>query len=227
MSVRPEDYFLVTHIGVPYGKNNRQKTIQFRKSRDLQSLMKIRERMQNGEIPGWSFNSISGFLEGITKTRFDYRFDIIEPGFPINESVRFHRGQDPKRALRIGERTWEKLRPGDILIPKRDFKIDRYGTPMPPSRKGGQFYYGEGDLHGGKSILVVVKVRQSSVFSSARPDSQIVNGLEITSYETWNIDEALKVREQIENGTFDVDVFRKPIKASIPALKSRLDIYEG
>ena len=179
-----------------------------------------REELRETGKLSFKFGPISGFFDNLTKRRFDYRLEIIEPGFPVTEGVHFHRTGDPKRGMGIGERAWENLRPGDILLPKQNFKTDRHGTPMPPSRKGGLYYYEE-------TPLVVVKVRHASVLSSSKPEATWVNGLEITVYQAWDLDGAIEVRDQIERGTFDVTNFRKPIRASFPALERRLEIYEG
>lgn len=44
------------------------------------------------------------------------------------QTVNFERGQDPKSALAVGLRTWENLKPGDILRSKKNFGITNYYT---------------------------------------------------------------------------------------------------
>lgn len=219
ISISKGDWFLVTDVRDQEGG---KKNISWRRYHNTKEEMvyQNREELRKEGKLHFLFGPISGFFDDLTKRRFDYRLEVVEPGFPVNESTYFHRTGDPKRGMGIGERTWENLKPGDILIPKQNFKIDRHGTPMAPSKKGGMFFYEE-------SPLVVVKVRWSSALSSTRPEATVVNGLKIEHYTCWDMDDALETRKKIENGTFDVPNLRRPIVASIPALERRLEIYEG
>ena len=221
MSVRAGDYFLVTHIGVPYGPKDSQKTIQFRKSSNLKVINELRDAMKEGKSPWASWSAPSGFLEGITKRRFDYRFDIIESGFPVNEGVHFHRTGDPKKTLKIGQRKWANVRPGDILIPKQAFKITKNGTFKPPS-SGGNIYFDE------EYPLIVYKIREGAVPSSSGPSARIENGYVIHYIIAWDMDEAKIFSSEIRNGTFEAPThLRRPIQATERALERRLEIYEG
>jgi len=77
---RNGDYLLIKRIDLRFqGK----KTLWFQKGQ-IKELMDLRELMREGKPAGSIFMVAKGFINAITKRRFDYRFDVVEIGF--NES---------------------------------------------------------------------------------------------------------------------------------------------
>ena len=219
ISISPDNYLIVRKV-IPGDKPN-TKIIYWYKSRDLGRVMEISKKMENGEAPGissWHFTS--GHFTDLSKIRFNYRLDIIRPDIETNESVKFERGLDPKRSMGIGHITWENLAPGDILMPKKDFKINKNGEFIPPSRSGGLYFYGE-------SPLVVIKKESRAVMSSSGPGATVKNGYRIHYYSCWEMNDARETAKEIRTRDWVPDVLRRPINATEAALAKRLDIVQG
>jgi len=217
LSIAKMDWLLVTDVR---DQGDGKKNISWKRYHHS-SETKVydqREKFKESGSKGLEWYGVrAGFFDNITKRKFDYRLDIIEPGFPVNESINFERGQDPKRAMRIGERTWNKLRPGDILIPKKESKIVR-DKFKPPSYKGGMTLYPQ-------DYVVIYKIRRAAVWSN----SFMRNGYAIGLHKCWDLPEAMKVRKIIEDGLYEEpkSYLRGPVEATDQQWENRFDIYEG
>jgi len=217
ISIRPDSYFLVTEVRIQEGG---KRNISWSRYHDLEKAREQKEIFQNDGKKSMQWYGITkGFFDELTKRRFDYRFEIIEAGFPTNESAGFHRGQDPKRTMRIGEKTWDKLQPGDFLRPKKEIKAAN-GVFKPPSYKGGKKFYPE-------DYVVIITYEHDVV----RYNRQIKMGYRMHLRRCWDIKEAMKIRAMIENGTFEMprkhDAFNRPVEGSYDQWDNRFDIYEG
>lgn len=221
-SIKNGTYLLVTEIFT--GEKPKSKTFYYILAYSIEKALEMQDDFKKtGKAK--SFHGTANWIDSLTKTRFNYRFDIIKslegPMIePIKESHGFHRGLDPKRSMGIGHIVWKTLKPGDILIPKKNFKVDRYGTPTPASRGGGMYFYKE-------SPLVVVRVKEGPVLSSSSPSAKIKPGFIIHTYTCWEMADALEASTEIRSGTFGVVNLRRPIKATEKSLDNRLDIYIG
>ena len=46
----------------------------------------------------------------------------------VRESINFERGLDPRQAMEIGLKTWDKISPGYILKPKKEVYVSNKGN---------------------------------------------------------------------------------------------------
>ena len=59
-------------------------------------------------------------------------------GSRFNEALDFERGQEPKKAMRIGVSTWENLKPGDILQATKQIETTSYGKIISKWSQSGE-----------------------------------------------------------------------------------------
>jgi len=220
ISMRKGNLLLVTNVGVPY--NNNVKTFHFTGGLEKE-IYKARETMREGEIPFILWGS-KGFIEGISKRRFDYRFKIIESGFhKLSEAKTFDRDDpDIYRKIGIGKKTWRNLKPGDILIPKKEVHVDR-GTFYPPSRLTGWKIWQE-------SVVVIEKVSYAKV---ATKNGYATDGIRMQVFQAWDLDAASEYIHSKFPGDYGPDsgeFIGKPdrlVAGSVKQWENRFDIYEG
>ena len=131
------------------------------------------ELKENGKL-SFKFGPTTGFFDDITKRKFDYRLEIVTPGFLVNES-HFERGIDPKEYLGIGK-SFAVLKPGSILKPKKEIWVGPRTN----------FTSGTGLKIWEESYVVVI-------------DSERTPGgkLKVWYYQTWDYPEAETVRNNI------------------------------
>jgi len=95
------NYLLITEARKT--NNPETKNLYFHRYIDLETAKKEKEKLKEGGTRALSWWGIPrGFFSSMTKSKFNYRFDIIEPGFGIEESINFQRGLDPKKVLGLG-----------------------------------------------------------------------------------------------------------------------------
>jgi hypothetical protein len=211
--ISKDQYLLVTEVRDQGGG---KKNISWRKYHDLERAMDEREILKWAQTSMAWYGITKGFFDQLTKRRFDYRMEIVEPGFPVTESTVFQRGQDPKRAMRIGEKTWDKLRPGDFLRPKKEIRAAN-GAFKPPSYKGGKTFYPE-------DYVVVITYRKGVV----EYNRHITMGYSMHLRRCWDQKEAMDIRSMIEDGTYTIprehDAFNRPVQGSYQQWETRFDI---
>ncbi|HPI82085.1 MAG TPA: hypothetical protein PK122_02565 [Candidatus Paceibacterota bacterium] len=95
------NYLLITEVRKT--SNPEIKNLSFHRYIDLETAKKEKEKFKDGGTRTLSWWGIPrGFFSSMTKSKFNYRFDIIEPGFNVSESVNFQRGLEPKKVLGLG-----------------------------------------------------------------------------------------------------------------------------
>jgi hypothetical protein len=80
---------------------------------DTKELEYARESIKNGKLP---YGGLAGRMI-VSKKQFENRFEVIERGFDVNESVneKFEEHSDPVKDLGIGAITWKNLSVGDHI----------------------------------------------------------------------------------------------------------------
>jgi len=71
----------------------------------------------------------NGSLSGITKNKFDYRLEIIEPGFHMDESLDFERRRDPKTSIGIGRGPAQHIDEFERILNMCSFEYERDESP--------------------------------------------------------------------------------------------------
>jgi hypothetical protein len=122
LRIAPAQYLLVTDVRP--GRSPGEKNISFKRYDNDPDLVRNERSVLKDEGKSYlQWHGVpSGFFSSISKKKFDNRFEIIEPGFPVNEGLGFTRGADPHRALGIGNPLL-RLKPGDILLPKKNVYV--------------------------------------------------------------------------------------------------------
>jgi hypothetical protein len=96
-----DNYLLITEVRDSF--KPKLKTLTFKRYGTLEHAKSEKEKFKEGGSKKLDWYGVgSGFFSGMSKMKFDYRFEIIEPGFSLAESQNFERGQDPKRAMGLG-----------------------------------------------------------------------------------------------------------------------------
>lgn len=133
----------------------------------------------------------------------------------VMETISFDR-DDPNiyRKIGIGKKSWHQLKPGDIIIPKREFTVSK-GKFKPPSYKSGVNYYTE-------DFVVIISIRNAAV----RSYESVKNGLMIDLHRCWDLKEALKVGKIVEEGEYQKSKFKRPIEATHRQWEDRFEIYQ-
>jgi hypothetical protein len=214
----PPKWFVVTKIRP--SDNPLKRFISFIKFTNEGRARKIREEFLNlkdwRDIKlDWYGGETKKWLE-TSKKQFDYRMKIIEPGIPIKES--FNREESNiYRKIGIGKKTWYKLKPGDILLPKKNMKIYK-GTFYPPSIKVGRKIYEE-------SAMVITRISYANVATR----HGYADGIRMELFQAWDINSALeyidrKVQDNYYGPEPEQDRF---IAGSFKQFENRFEIYEG
>ena len=214
-SWKPDSYALVTKVS----DDGNKRTINFIKYFNFDRVQKARDQMlgikDHDQNLDWYGGETRQFMY-TTKLQFNNRFDIIEGGRPINED--FSRN-DPNiyRKLGIGKKHWAKLERGDILIPKKEIKVDR-GTFYPPSRLTGWKIWEE-------ELILIKKI---SYIKVATKNGYAADGIRMEVYKAWDLDDALKQRKHLLDRSYEPTIDRdREIAGSAKQWENRFDIYEG
>jgi len=178
LPIRTNNLLLVTEVRE--NAEGKTKNISFKRyGVELENVKVERQKLKDSgrkSLEWWGIPS--GFFSDISKAKFDFRFDILVPGFnDIMESLNFERTGTPYEKLRIGRKTFLTLSPGDILKPKKDIYI---GSRTQFSSNGGSKIWAE-------SYAVVIKIAKT----------QLNNGLKIWYYQSWDLKQAKTVSENI------------------------------
>jgi hypothetical protein len=99
--------------------------------------------------------------------------------------AQFIRGQDPKEAMDIGLRTWDNIKIGDILLPKKEVNIDGKGAFV--SSVAGR---SSQDIIWPDMIVLILKVQK---FYDPQEVKHIIH---LEYFKCWNLPEALKRRNE-------------------------------
>ncbi len=119
--------------------------------------------------------------------------------------AQFIRGQEPKEAMDIGLRTWGNLKPGDILIPKKEVDIDG---------KGAFVSRGQDTIWVNMAILVL----KIQIFYDPEMAEHIIH---IGYFKCWDLDEAINRR----NNMHDLIPQRKMF-GTIQQMENRFNILQ-
>jgi hypothetical protein len=103
----------------------------------------------------------------------------------VRESLDFERGQEPKKSMDIGLRTWDNIKPGDILIPKKEVQIDGKGKFVSDGR--GDTIWADG------MVALVLKVQK---FYDPQEAKHIIN---LGYFKCWDKEEGLKRRNHLHD----------------------------
>jgi hypothetical protein len=99
--------------------------------------------------------------------------------------AQFIRGKEPKEAMDIGFRTWDNLKVGDILIPKKEVNIDRKGKFISE--------YGSEDTIWEYIFVLILKVQKFY-------DPEIAKHITHLGYfKCWDLPEAIRRRNEIHD----------------------------
>ena len=101
--------------------------------------------------------------------------------------AQFIRGQEPKTSMDIGLRTWDNIKPGDILLPKKEIYVDKKGI----------FAYeeGSGDTIWENMVVLVLKVQK---FYNPEEAKHIIH---LDYFKCWDIHDGIGRRKEIHNMT--------------------------
>ncbi len=100
--------------------------------------------------------------------------------------AQFIRGQDPKESMDIGLRTWDNLKIGDILLPKKEIEVNGKGRFAPKGR-------GTGDTIWENMYVLVLKVQR---FYDPEIAKHIIH---IEYFKCWDIYDALARKKEIHD----------------------------
>ena len=98
--------------------------------------------------------------------------------------AQFIRGKEPKEAMNIGFRTWDNIKAGDILLPKKEIEINSKGLFTTKIK-------GTGDTIWADMIILVLKVQK---FYDPQEAKNIIH---LGYFKCWNLSEALKRRNEL------------------------------
>ena len=100
--------------------------------------------------------------------------------------AQFIRGKEPKTSMDIGLRTWENIKPGDLLLPKKEINVDKKGIFI--SNEGGS-----GDTIWVDMVVLVLGVQK---FYNSQEAKHIIL---IEYFKCWDIYDALGRRKEIHD----------------------------
>lgn len=115
--------------------------------------------------------------------KFPDRYSIL--GIFLFMRAQFIRGQEPKKAMDIGLRTWENIKPGYLLLPKKEIYID--GKGMFKSSEAA------GDTIWKDMVVLVLKVQK---FYNPQETKHIIH---LEYFKCWDIHDALARRKEIHD----------------------------
>ena len=200
LRITPGQYLLVTDVrpGQVQGESN----ITFKKYRDLDLAKEERLVLKEKGLRYLQWYGVpSGFFSSISKKKFDYRLEIIEPGFSMNEGQGFVRGMDTHRALGIGN-PFLRLKPGDILLPKKNVYVSETRHNFTSFPRGLKIWM--------TSYVLVHK----AFF--------LANGeLKVGYIQLWNADDVEKLATILP----DIEIFW--MRGTLKQFQNRFTIYEG
>jgi hypothetical protein len=95
--------------------------------------------------------------------------------------AQFIRGQEPKQSMEIGLRTWDNIKAGDILLPKKEIYV---------STKGSFDNSGSADIIWSDTVVVILLFK---IFYNPELAKHIIY---LNYFKCWDLPEALKRRKE-------------------------------
>ena len=133
LSIGVDNFLLVTEVRD--NADGKTKNISFKRySSHGFTLEKIKEERQKLRDSGrksleW-WGILSGFFSAISKAKFDFRFDILVPGFnDLDESISFERGRDPKTSIGIGLGPAQHIKEFERILDMCNFEYEKDQSP--------------------------------------------------------------------------------------------------
>jgi hypothetical protein len=131
LPIGKDNFLLVTEIRD--NADGKTKNISFKRySSHGFTLEKIKEERQKLRDSGrksleW-WGILSGFFSAISKAKFNFRFDILVPGFnDLNESISFERGKDPKDSMKIGLGPFKYIEEFEKILDDLHLLVEKQG----------------------------------------------------------------------------------------------------
>lgn len=95
--------------------------------------------------------------------------------------AQFVRGKEPKQAMDLGLKTWDNIKPGDIILPKKEVNV---------SAKGHLSSAGSGDTIWKDMVLLVLLVQK---FLDPELGKNIIY---LNYFKCWDLPEALRRKNE-------------------------------